>query len=78
MHLPWQDIFALALVSLAAGYLGWQTWRLVARRRASACGGGSCAGCNAASTVAGKPLVTIQGLESAGRLESRTPDGPLL
>ena len=75
MHLPWQDLIALALVALAAGYLGWQGWRVFARRQASACGGGGCSSCNAASTVEGKPLVTISSQKLAKNLESQRPNG---
>lgn len=62
MNLPWQDLIALALVAIAAGYLGWHGWRFIARRRATGCGGG-CSGCAAGekgASVDGKPLVTIE------------------
>jgi hypothetical protein len=65
MLLPWQDIFAIAIVGLSAGYLAWQGWRFAFRRKAGGCAAGSCSGCAATpagNTADGKPLVTISGV----------------
>lgn len=40
-----QEISALALVALAAGYLAWRGWQVVVRNRAGGCGGGGCSVC---------------------------------
>jgi hypothetical protein len=59
MTLDWQNSIALVLVVLAAAYLGWRGWLVLARRKA---GCGACASCPAeqSQTIAGKPLVTLE------------------
>lgn len=49
MEIPWQDIAALILVTLAAGYLALRGWRLFfARRGGQHCN--SCGGCSGGAT----------------------------
>ncbi|HUY87813.1 MAG TPA: hypothetical protein VMV10_03670 [Pirellulales bacterium] len=52
-----QNIAALSLVALAAGYLLRQAWRLFAVKPARACGG--CSGCSA-RPAAGPPVVPLE------------------
>jgi hypothetical protein len=56
MTLDWQNTVAVALVLVAAVYLGWRGWRIVARK---AGGCGACSNCPADQSPAGKPLVTL-------------------
>jgi hypothetical protein len=59
MTLDWQNSLALALVIVAAAYLGWRGWLVLARRKG---GCGACASCPAdqPQTISGKPLVTLE------------------
>lgn len=42
MSIGWQDILAMAVVAVSAGYLAWRGRRALARRKA---GCGACASC---------------------------------
>ncbi|NIL98360.1 MAG: hypothetical protein GTO53_10755 [Planctomycetales bacterium] len=37
MHIPWQDLVAVAVVAAAAGYVGYRGWRLASQRGGEAC-----------------------------------------
>jgi hypothetical protein len=73
MILPWQDVAAIALVGLSAGYLAWQGWRYVFRRKTAGCAAGSCSGCasSAQSTSDGKPLLTLKALSGVKEAPSK-------
>ena len=61
MEFGWQDIAALAIVFLAAGYLVRPAWNAVARKQTSGCGP-ACGGCSTQSTSNGaipEHVVTI-------------------
>lgn len=61
MPFPWQDTIAIALVAVAAAYLGFKAWRVLTRRHAGKCEGcgSSCAG---GDTADAKPLVPVETL----------------
>ncbi|HEV2970649.1 MAG TPA: FeoB-associated Cys-rich membrane protein [Pirellulales bacterium] len=59
MTFDWQNTVAVALVLVAAVYLGWRGWRIVARK---AGGCGACSNCPADQSPAGKPLVSLDAL----------------
>jgi hypothetical protein len=42
----WQDIAAIALVAIAAGFVAWRAWLALAARRTTGCGSG-CGKCSA-------------------------------
>jgi attachment p12 family protein len=68
MSWDWQDFVAIAIALTAAGYLGRQAWRLMARKS-----GGSCGGCGTCSSNASQaPLVPVEGV---GRIERKTGQG---
>jgi hypothetical protein len=60
-----QNLIALAIVAVAAGYLGWRGWKLLAGRKAAGCGS-ACGGCpvNNDALPQQKPLVTIKPLQT--------------
>ena len=60
METVWQDLVALGIVALAAGYIAYCGWRLLLRNRRSACGG--CHGCSPgdAQTSAPQQLVSLE------------------
>jgi hypothetical protein len=73
MSLDWQNSIALVLVVVAAAYLGWRGWLVLARRKG---GCGACASCPAdqPQMIAGKPLVTLDAIvkpQSAQRTRRR-------
>jgi len=59
MTFDFQNSIALALVVVAAAYLGWRGWLVLARRKG---GCGACPSCPAeqSQSIAGKPLVTLE------------------
>jgi hypothetical protein len=63
-----QNILALLMVALAAGYLARRSWRYFAARKQSAGCGSACGGCpsNGESTMVTKPLVTVESLRQTG------------
>lgn len=52
-----QDLLAILIVAVAAGYLARRMWLRVAGRKSGACG--SCSNCGPAGAERPKPLVTI-------------------
>ncbi len=61
MTLDWQDMAAVAIAGLAAGYLGRQGWRTLVKRRG---GCGSCAACPIETGSPPTALVQLGSLES--------------
>lgn len=68
-----QNFLALAIVAIAAGYLGWRAWRTLAVRKNSGCGAacGSCSTGDDAAVPKQKPLVTIAPLKTGQPIGSR-------
>ena len=56
----WQNVVAVTLVALAAGYLLLRLRRLVLSWKTGECGG--CGSCSLNATVDSKPLVSIDSL----------------
>ena len=52
-----QDILAILIVAVAAGYLVRQTWLRLASKRGGSCG--SCSNCSASDSLKTRPLVNI-------------------
>jgi hypothetical protein len=68
-----QTFLALSIVAVAAGYLGWRSWKVVAGRKGAGCGTG-CSSCPASENSGlpqQKPLVTIAPLGANKRDEAR-------
>jgi hypothetical protein len=59
MSFDWQNVFALAIVALAIGYVGQGVWRMV-RAMNGKSSGGSCGGCGSCSANSAKQLVEIE------------------
>jgi hypothetical protein len=59
-----QNLVALFIVAVAAGYLVRRGWRFFAARKSAGCGNG-CGSCPASgdATVVTKPIVTIEALQ---------------
>jgi FeoB-associated Cys-rich membrane protein len=52
-----QDIFAISIVAVAAGYLARQTWLRLASQRGGSCG--ACSNCSSNDSLKSRPLVNI-------------------
>jgi hypothetical protein len=52
-----QDILAISIVVVAAGFLARQAWLTVARKGSGKCG--SCSNCGTTDSIKSRPLVTI-------------------
>lgn len=52
-----QDILAISIVAIAAGYLARQGWLRFSRKTGGSCG--SCPSCGSNDSVKSRPLVTI-------------------
>lgn len=71
MNYNWQDLVALSLVLAAVIYLGWQTWRFIARKKSAGCSSG-CASCPTGKST-GQQLVTLDGLSHPAKVSDSTP-----
>jgi len=52
-----QDILAISIAAIAAGYLARQAWLRFSRKQGGACG--SCPSCSANDSIKSRPLVNI-------------------
>ena len=64
-----QDLLAILIVAIAAGFLIRRAWQRIARRQSGACG--SCSNCGAADSLKSKPLVTIMQIMSHAETQGR-------
>ena len=67
MGATWQLVVTLAIVAVAAAYLGWRGWRLL-RRKSGGCGT-SCGGCGTQRSDKSPVLVELS--EPGGSRASR-------
>jgi hypothetical protein len=52
-----QDILAMLIVAVAAGYLARQAWWRFSRKQDGSCG--SCSSCSSSESIKSRPLVSI-------------------
>jgi len=52
-----QDIIAISIVAIAAGYLARQAWLRFSRKSGGSCG--SCPSCGSNDSIKSRPLITI-------------------
>jgi hypothetical protein len=64
-----QDILAISIVAIAAGYLARQAWLRLSLKRGGSCG--SCSNCSANRSVDSLPLVTISNTSSHAKAQRR-------
>jgi hypothetical protein len=63
-----QDILAISIVVVAAGFLIWRGWRNLAQRRAGACG--ACSNCPSEGASGTSQLITIAPIQSHAEAQS--------
>jgi hypothetical protein len=65
MQFGWQELVALMVVALAAGYLTRRAWRLVSGKKSGGCG--TCSSCGTTSTNPNGEVISIESLVESGK-----------